>query len=381
VPPIQEGESASTARPGNLPASEEARDPWGEGYDSEEEIMRRRYFLANAAALAALGKVDTPAAVQTIRKEMNLSLAEERAGADAAEWQEIAQDYGESYPVAAPAELIEPLMVDMLGVQAAIRRNERTPAQRDLLQVAAILSAFIAQTVANLGQPLEARRWWRTAKNAADRSGDPYTALWVRGREIIRAIESRPIPAILQLIGEAEGIASQAPPEATLELVAAKAQTLALAGRGSEATEALYILRKRFGESPAGFSGNILSWGQERLHGTESFAYSRIGKLPEAEIATSDGLQLYARNGNSSIRHRAGLQLSLAFALISSGDVNEGLSHARACLSILPESHRDAHLVDYGRKLLDIVPLSDQQRPIVQEYREWVGSIAEQVRT
>lgn len=88
--------------------------------------MRRRAFLANVAALAGLGAADAPAAIGAIRQELNQSLVEERAAADVDEWQEIALEYGGSYPVLAPAELIKSLTVDLLGLQLALRRHTQT---------------------------------------------------------------------------------------------------------------------------------------------------------------------------------------------------------------------------------------------------------------
>ena len=337
--------------------------------------MKRRSFLIGTAAVAGLGKVDTPAAIETIRQELNISLAEERGGYDSDEWNQIVLDYGEAYSSAAPTDLIEPLMVDMLGIQVALRRNERNSTQPDLLRAAALLSAFTAQTLINMGHPLEARRWWRTAKSAADRSGDPYSVLWVRGREILRAMEIRPIPVILGLIEEAEGMTRNAPPDATVELIAAKAEVLAIAGRKRDATETLGKLRNESEKSPGTFSGSVLFWGQERLLGTESFTYSRLGDRPKAEIATADGIRLRAANGNPSIRHQAVLQVNIAFSLVGSGDVSGGLDQARAVISGLPEMQRDARLVSDGRKLLDIIPMSDQRSAVVKEYSEWISSI------
>jgi transcriptional regulator with XRE-family HTH domain len=352
------------------------KDHRGMSYDLDEEVMKRRAFLIGSAAAAGLGKVDASAAIEAIRQELNISLAGERADSNADEWNQIALDYGEVYSSVAPAELIEPLMVDMLGMQVALSRSEGAATHPDLHRAAALISAFTAQTISNMGQPLEARRWWRTAKSSADRSGDPYSMLWVRGREILWSIKSRPVPVVLRLIEEAEGATGNAPPDAALELIAVKAQALAFANRKLDALNALGELRNEAEKSSGGFSGNILTWGHERLHGTESFIYSRLGDLPKAETATADGIRLRAANGNPSIRHKAALQVDLAFALVGSGDVSGGLSHARATISGLPESQRAAHLVGDARKLLDNIPLSDQRSAGAREYREWVSSLA-----
>lgn len=267
-------------------------------------------------------------------------------------------------------------MVDMLGIQAALDRHvSGSPSQRELLRAAALLAAFTAQTVTNMGQPLEARRWWRTARNTADRSGDPYSAVWARSREIQRTAESRPLPATLRLIAEAESMAGQAPPAATLALLQAKAQTFALAARKRDALEALSLLRAQFDQSPTGYHGSILTWGQEVLHGTESFCYARLGNFPKAEMATKAGLNLMAENGSTSKRHTADFQLYLAFALVRTGDVGEGLRHAQHVIMGLPSAYR-ANSVKDGQVLLDMVPVSEQQSTTVKSYREWVSSLS-----
>jgi len=351
------------------------QDLWEAGDDSDEDRMIRRTFLAGAAALAGLSAADKSATLEAMRHGMNRSLAAERAEADVNEWQHIILDYGEAYPIAAPAELVRSLMVDLLGLQAALRRPGSAARQRELLRTGALLSAFTAQSMSNLGQPLEARRWWRTAKNTADRSGDPYSVIWIRGREICHAMGSRPDPAVLRLIEEADGIAVKAPPDAALELTAEKAQMFAFCGREQDALAAIHQVREQFGASPAAYSGSMLDWGEERLYNTESFTYSRLGKITEAERATRDGLSLYAANDDRSLRHPAGLRLNLAFTLVRSGDLREGLNLARTVIDSLPEELRGTKVED-GRKLLAMVPPARQHHADVHAYREWMNSIA-----
>jgi transcriptional regulator with XRE-family HTH domain len=352
-----------------------AQSLWETGYDSFEDLMIRRTFLLNAAALAGIGAADKLPGMEAIRHGLNRSVAEERAEADADEWRQIALDYGESYRVAAPTELLGPLMTDMLGLQAALRRYASNPVvQRDLLSTAALLSAFTAQTISNMSQPLEAGRWWRTAKNAADRSGDPYSIIWVRGREICHAMGSRPDPVVLRLIEAADSITAKAPSAAALELTANKAQVFAYCGREQDALAAIGQVRKQFEQSPTGYSGSMLDWGEESLHCTESFAYSRLGRVTDAERATHDGLSLYAANGERGLRHPAGLRLNLAFTLVRSGDLPEGLHLAQSVINSLPEGLRGTKFED-GRKLLTMVPPARQRSADVQEYREWLYSI------
>jgi len=142
-----------------------------------------------------------------------------------------------------------------------------------------MLSAFTAQTIANLGYLREARRWWRTARRAADESEDRYTVIWIRGREIVRAgYEHRPLTSILQLIDEVEARIDCTPPVAAIpEFLSGKAQTLALMGEpaSTEAENSLIRLRKAFDALPfplKAHSDSLFTWGEERLRFTESLA-------------------------------------------------------------------------------------------------------------
>ncbi len=159
-----------------------------------DDWVKRREFIAQTGLLAGLGVGGTAAVLEAVRHELHRSLSAERVTADVDEWQEIALDYGQTYLVTTPATLLPALIVDLHGVRLAIQRHPDETAQRKLVQASALLAAFTAQTVANLGDLVEAQRWWRTARRSADEAADPYTMFWIRGREIVRAgYERRPV--------------------------------------------------------------------------------------------------------------------------------------------------------------------------------------------
>ncbi len=167
----------------------------GEDGEDTMERMKRRAFMLQTAALGVGG---TAAILEAVRHDLHRFLADERATAGVDEWQAIALDYGQTYLTKAPTTLLQALLVDLHGVELAMHRHPDETAQRKLLQAGALLAAFTAQTVANLGDLVEAQRWWRTARQAADEAADPYTMFWIRGREIVHAgYERRPVSAIL----------------------------------------------------------------------------------------------------------------------------------------------------------------------------------------
>jgi hypothetical protein len=320
-----------------------------------------------------MSKADPAAALEVVRRGLGRSFPD-RHDADVSEWGEIAAEYGEIYAATAPADLVRSLMVDFSFLQDAFQRYSQDAAQRELYRASALLAGFLAQTVNNLGYSIEARRWWRTARYAGDRSGDPYSALWVRGREVIHAMGERPVTAVLRLIEDAGQFAGDAPLAPVLELLAGKAQTLAIAGRDTEARDALHQVRGRFeAGSFGGYSGSLLAWGEERLVNTESFAYSRLGDYQGTERAQIQASALY-RYDPSNVRWPTGVELNKAFCIARGGDVDEGVSYARKVIMQLPAAHQTQDMFLSARDVLSAVPRAEAGRPAVNEYRDWLDS-------
>jgi transcriptional regulator with XRE-family HTH domain len=338
------------------------------------DAMKRRSFLMGMATAAGFGAVGSITAREAIRHEVGLSLTDRSGTADAEEWQEIAAEYGESYPVTEPGELLKSLMADLYGVQAAIQANSNESELRELRSAGAMLSAFTAQTIANLGNLREARRWWRTARNAADESEDPYTVLWIRGREIVRAgYEHCPLPTILRLIDELEArITGSSPIAAMPEFLSGKAQTLAIMGEPvtDEAEKTLNRLRESLDALPISAqtgSDSIYSWGEERLHFTESLTYTYLGDYRKADRAQTAALALYSAD---DLRSPAQIELQRSLCLIGAGDVLSGIRHAQQVISGLPAMHRIRPVADLGHKVLKAIPVQSRDDTSVQEYGE-----------
>lgn len=336
------------------------------------DAMKRREFLMVAATSAGSGAIGAIAARETIRHEIVLSLAEHHGTTDIEEWREIAAEYGQTYTTTGPSELLRSLMVDLHGLQAAIQRHHNDSGQRELRQVGAMLAAFTAQTIANLGDLREARRWWRTARRAADESDDRYAMLWIRGREIVRAgYEHRPLTAILQLIEEAEALIDETSPiEAMPEFLSGKAQTLGLIGRpaAAEAENALIRLRESFDALPTAMkaaSDSVFTWGEERLRFTESMTYTYLGDYRKADNAQTAALALYP---GDDLRSPAQIELQRALCLVGAGDVLVGIRHAQEVIIGLPAMHRVRPVADLGHKVLRAVPLSARHKADVEEY-------------
>lgn len=345
--------------------------------EDDEDSMKRRAFLASVATFAGLGAVSAGTAFEALRHDVNRSLSERQAMTDVADWREIVLEYGQTYPTTAPNELLGALMTDLYGLQMAVQSYRDELAQRELRRVGAMLSAFTAQTIANLGFLRDSRRWWRTARLAADESSDRYTITWVRGREIVRAgFEHRPIESILNLIDETEARMGGSPLTAAMPVfLAGKAQALALIGEPAtdSAEETLVRLRECSDKLvPPARGDSVFDWGEEQLRFTESLVYTYLGDYRKADAAQSRALALYPPN---DFRSPAQIELQRALCLVGTGDIHGGIRHALHVVASLPARHRVRPVADLGHKVLRAVPVSEQRQGEVGEYRECLDAV------
>lgn len=344
--------------------------------DSAEDLsdpMRRRSFFVSTAALAGLLRTDPVTAFEAARYHIVESIPG-RLDFDAADWGNLVQEYGEIFAVTPAAELVGPLLSDFSGLGEAFQHYRSESVQRELFRVTALMAGFLAQTINKLGHAHEARQWWRVARQAADRSGDNYSSLWVRSREIMHAtipLSGRPVATVLRLAGDAERYASTAPPEASLEFLAAKAETFAMAGREDEARQTLSLLHRNFEAS--GFSGpggSLLAWGEERLRTTEIYIFSRLGDYGKLEAASAAACKHDLSNYIWPVNN----EMHKAFCLVRLGDVSQGTLHARTVVDGLPGVRRDRVIYRRALEISKIAPIPARDEPAMGEYREWISS-------
>jgi hypothetical protein len=67
--------------------------------------------------------------------------------------------------------------------------------------------------------------------------------------------------------------------------------------------------------------------------------------------------------------------LQRALCMAGAGDVLQGIRHAQAIVSDVPAMHRVRPVADLGHKVLRAVPIAEQQRAGVQEYRECLSAL------
>jgi hypothetical protein len=242
--------------------------------------------------------------------------------------------------------------------------------QRGLARVGAQLAAISAVAWADAGEPTRAGRWWRTARQLADGSGDIEVRTWVRGWEVLNGLyEQRPVSVILDRAAEATSIAGPLACAGTASLYAGLAQTLAVAGRSGEALAALGRVAEVTDRLPARVvadEGSMLGRPEVRLRHTESYVHTWLGDTHRAYAAQEAALRIYPE---SLARDRAMLLLHRVACMIRDGDVGGGLAYAGRVLDSLPVQHHTESVYGIGRAAIRVLPAQERGRPEVAELR------------
>ncbi|MEV6254460.1 hypothetical protein AB0L97_14515 [Nocardia sp. NPDC051911] len=331
-----------------------------------DDVQRRTFLLSTSAA-----GVGMAFGLESARHGLNRAMSE-GVPIDLEDWNETVREYGAAYVTHTSTELQEMLLVDVLGLEVALGLSRSASQRRELYKIGALLSQYMAQSIGDLGRRREGARWWRTARYAADCSGDPHTIMFVRGRKAIRGIYDGLDPeAIIEEIGKCDPLIADGPAVGRPSLLAARAQSFALLGRADEAESALNDLRETFADLPSSMTKDhgwhCWAYPEERVKFTESFVYSHLGDSRRAEEAQAAALNLYPPN---SRRGPVQIELQRAICLVSAGDPTEGAGHATTTLAGLPIEHRTRFVMGLGEQVLAAVPKGQRRMRSALELHE-----------
>lgn len=330
---------------------------WGGADD-----VNRREALRDLSALALVAPL---AGVEAIRQDLAAALD---AGRDIDHWEEIITEYAQTFYLTPPDVLLRDLLADIVLVQ----RQLSVAAERyrpSLCRAAGQLAAITAMTWTSYGQHRQARRWWATARDAADESGDANARVWVRAWEVTHGLyEKRPIPLIIARAHEAIAIGGS-PDSGAAGLRSGLAQTLAVAGH----PDTIKVLREvvdltaKVSAGVAADDNSVFGWPEVRLRHTESYVYTALGQTAAAYAAQEAALTLY---GPELARERSQMLLHRSRCMITDGDVSGGVDYAHQVLDgLATEQHTDM-VYAVARDVLAAVPTADTKLAAVTSLRQ-----------
>jgi hypothetical protein len=339
--------------PGQAPLMNEVRRLDPPESREEKHIVERRQFVNTLSGLAL-------AATPLVRLEALRQGLGHAIGVDRDQWNRIANDYAHDLYSTPHAALCEQLSVDIWILE---RLLASFPDDRDLERAAAILSMVLAITLTFAGQTWTARRWWRTAREAADKSGDLSVRVMTRSQEAVKGLyDGRPLSHVLSLLDETMALAGQYVCSGLAGALAGRAQALAISGRHREAADAVRHVEEITARMPraALADESLFGWPEHRLRHTESFVYTEIGDIGRAMNAQERALRVYP---DTHATNRAMVQMHRASCFIRDRHVSDGVRYASEVLDALPVEKHDQLLYEVARRAIATVPQNECRRP------------------
>ncbi|WP_329109739.1 helix-turn-helix transcriptional regulator [Micromonospora sp. NBC_01699] len=357
---LERGERSPTSKVAN--ACDKALDANGILIDEYERAalddgMQRRTVLRALSALA-VGTGPPLVGLEALRQGLGHAVD----GEDHDEWQQIALDYGRAYYLTPPDVLMEQVTADLAVLQAVMAESSSRQ-KTGLLRAAAQLSVIVAMTLTATGRLHMARRWWSTARRAADESRCVDTQVLARAWDVTNGCyDGRPLSQVIERSDEAIALAGNRASAGSAGLYAGRAQALALAGRHDEALTAVRQVAEITARLPSEITNDAASlwaWPEHRLRHTESYVATHTGNLADADAAQDRALVLYPE---CQARLRTQVSLHRASCLIQKGHVGEGLRFAADLLDELPVEQHNKLLYEVARHVMAVVPTAERRR-------------------
>ncbi|MEU9891802.1 helix-turn-helix domain-containing protein [Sphaerisporangium sp. NPDC051011] len=340
-----------------LHAAESQRSKAGthcEKRNGDDDMERRAalQFLAGLGTLSALGVSSEP-----LRQLLDLSLGHEHRSLE--DWDRACADHLHALRTRPPAQVATDLLIDLY----ALRRQLDAATSADEIELQrsmAVLSSIHAIVLTYLDDHGMAIRWWRTARQAADTSGDLTLRLLVRCEEAGHGLYGQRSPqSVLELVRRAQQLTR----EPDVDLMTTEAKALSMLGRNDQALDTLHALQAIADRDVVPDAYGF--WTPNRIYFTESWVYAAAGQDSAAETARSNVLK-----HSRSYIHPVNADLHRALCTVVQGGIDEGMHQAATTIDALKPSQRIRHINETGHLVLRAVPQDQQDRPSVTEFRK-----------
>ncbi|HEY1346303.1 MAG TPA: XRE family transcriptional regulator, partial [Streptosporangiaceae bacterium] len=348
------------------------------GPEDDDDVVRRMLLRLIADPAAA---VDGQffGAVDRIRRRMDDALVGGTVSAIMLDqWEEATVGYGKQYMTVPPLRLLCDVLLDFGDVRRMSERRQPLEFSERLCQLAGRLAGLIGMIMINVGDQRLARSFFRTARTAADETGDRHLRAWVAVREALVPLYYGDPAEAGALARAGGGLAGRSPCVAGVMAPVLEARALAwTAARREDASTGSALPRVRALLAPA---HEALSRLPATERGDTAFGYTErqllfhegdtlvmLGDHQGAEKAFTWSLDLYAPD---EILDRSLISLGLARCRLEADEPEEALRLGLDTLRAVPREHRSEIMMRSARLLADTVAVRHGEQRAVREYRE-----------
>jgi tetratricopeptide (TPR) repeat protein len=294
------------------------------------------------------------------------------------QWEETTISYARQYMTVPPLRLLCDVLLDFGDVRRMCEHRQPLESSERLCRLAAQLGGLAGMLLINLGDQRLARAFFRTARTAADETGDRHLRAWVVVREALVPLyygdprEAGALartaaglaghnPSVAGVMGpmlEARSVARHAGPcRESVRKPAQRRVSLLLC----QAHDALHRLSQEArGDTAFGYT-------ERQLLFHEGDALVKICDPAKATRAFTRALAMYQPD---EVLDRSLVGMGLARCRLEEDEPEEALRLGRQALFSVPREHRSEILVRTARSLGDSVAWRHGELPAVGEYRD-----------
>jgi transcriptional regulator with XRE-family HTH domain len=352
------------------------------GPEDDDDVVRRVLLRLIADPTSA---VDGQffGAVDRIRRRMDDALVGGTVSAIMLDqWEAATVGYGRQYMTVPPLRLLCDVLLDFGDVRRMSERRQSLEFSERLCRLAGRLAGLIGMIMINVGDQRLARSFFRTARGAADETGDRHLRAWVAVREALVPLYYGD-PAEASVLARAgAGLAGRNPCAAGVMAPVLEARALAWAaarredaGSGPALRQARSLLgpaHEALDRLPAAERGDTaFGYTQRQLLFHEGDTLVMLGDHRGAEQAFTRSLDLYAPD---EILDRSLISLGRARCRLEADEPGEALRLGLDTLLAVPPEYRSGIMMRAARSLADTVAVRHGEQRAVREYREALAS-------
>src|SRR5918992_1622076 len=341
----------------------------------EEDIVLRRTLLQLLAGAGVSLDGQLLGAVDNMRRRMDDTLISATISPSMLDqWEETTLGYGQQYQATPSLRVLCDVLLDFSDVRRMCEQRQPIELQERLCRIAAQLAGLSGRIMNSLGDHRLARSFFRTARTAADETGDRALRAWVTAREAMVPMYYGDPREALHLARKAQDLAGRTPSVAAAMAPAVEARALgqlALRGRtdaAPSARRALVRSRAVFDQLAKRDTSDIaFGFTERQLAFYEGDTYTNLGDPHHAEEGLSHALTLYSAHERID---RTLVRLDRATCKLQIGDPEQALAVGQEAIVDLPAEHRSDMLMHRARQLAAAVAQKHGELPAVREFRE-----------
>ncbi|GAA0946745.1 XRE family transcriptional regulator [Actinocorallia libanotica] len=341
----------------------------------EEDVVLRRTLLQLLAGAGVALDGQFLGAVDQLRRKMDDTLVNATVSPTMLDqWEETILGYGQSYQSTPSLRMLCDVLLDFSEVRRLCDQRQPIELQERLCRIAAQLSGISGLIMINLGDHRLARSFFRTARTAADETGDRGLRAWVTVRESLLPLYYGDPREALHLARKAQDLAGRTPNVAAAMAPAVEARALgqlALRGRADAAPTARRALvrgRAVFDQlSKNDTTDLVFGFTDRQMSFYEGDTYTNLGDHQKGEEVLRYALTLYSP---TEVIDRTLVKLDRAACSMYAGSPDQAAARAREAIMELEPEHRSDILMHRARQLAAAVQQQHGDLPELRELRE-----------